>query len=89
HVVVGKELRGHGLGRRLAAEGLRLAEGLGVRRVMTQMTLDQLAAMRTFRTLGFVPVAVLHDQVVDTNGETYDLLLMHQEVAGAGAAPPA
>ncbi len=56
---------------------------------MTQMTLDQLAAMRTFRTLGFVPVAVLHDQVVDTNGETYDLLLMHQEVAGAGAAPPA
>lgn len=87
HVVVGKETRGQGIGTQLAAEGLRLAAGLGVRRVMTQMTLDQPSALRTFRSLGFVPVAVLHDQVIDTNGETYDLLLMHHEVtASSGAA---
>jgi len=93
HVVVGEETRGQGIGTQLAAEGLRLAAGLGVRRVMTQMTLDQPSALRTFRPLGFVPVAVLHDQVIDTNGETYDLLLMHHEVTassgGAGAASPA
>ncbi len=81
HVVVGAAWRGHGLGHRLASEGLSLAGGLGVRRVMTQMTLDQIAAMRTFRALAFVPVAVLHDQVSDTNGETYDLLLMHRDIA--------
>ncbi len=81
HVVVGESWRGRGLGHRLASEGLTLAQGLGVRRVTTQMTLDQIAAMRTFRALAFVPVAVLHDQVSDTNGETYDLLLMHRDIA--------
>ena len=81
HVVVGESRRGRGLGHRLASEGLTLAQGLGVRRVTTQMTLDQIAAMRTFRALAFVPVAVLHDQVSDTNGETYDLLLMHRDIA--------
>lgn len=89
HVVVGEGTRGQGLGKQLAAEGLRLAAGLGVRRVMTQMTLDQPAALRTFRTLGFVPVAVLHDQVIDTDGETYDLLLMHHEAAAGADAPGA
>ncbi len=39
HVMVGEGTRGLGLGKQLAAEGLRLAAGLGVRRVMTQMTL--------------------------------------------------
>ena len=80
HVVVGTSWRGHGLGHRLASEGLTLARGLGVRRATTQMTLDQIAAMRTFRALAFVPVAVLHDQVSDTNGQTYDLLLMHRDL---------
>jgi hypothetical protein len=57
------------------------------------MPLNQPSALRTSRSLGFVPVAVLHDQVIDTNGETYDLLLMHHEVTAssgaAGAASPA
>lgn len=88
HVIVGVGSRGVGLGHQLASEGLKLAAGLGARRVMTQMTLDQVAAMRTFRGLAFIPVAVLHDQVIDTNGETYDLLLMHHEVPGAGGTPP-
>jgi RimJ/RimL family protein N-acetyltransferase len=79
-VVVGEPARGHGLGRQLTAEAFRVAADLGVRRVVAQMTLDQIAAIRVFRRLGFVPLAVLADQVIDTDGTTYDLLVMHQDV---------
>jgi len=79
-VVVGEATRGLGLGRQLTVEAFRVAADLGVRRVIANMTLDQLAAIRVFRRLGFVPLAVLADQVVDTDGTTYDLLVMHQDV---------
>ncbi len=79
-VVVGEAARGLGLGRQLTTEAFRVAADLGVRRVIANMTLDQLAAIRVFRRLGFVPLAVLADQVVDTDGTTYDLLVMHQDV---------
>lgn len=79
-VVVGEQARGLGLGRQLTAEAFRVAADLGVRRMIANMTLDQLPAIRVFRRLGFVPLAVLADQVVDTDGTTYDLLVMHQDV---------
>lgn len=80
-VVVGADARGGGLGRELTIEAFRVAADLGVRRVVAQMTLDQPAAIRVFRRLGFVPLAVLADQVIDADGATYDLLTMHQDVA--------
>ena len=68
----------------MAMEAFRIAVDLGVTRVMAQMTMDQLAAIRTFRELGFTPMAILHDQVVDDDGAAYDLILMYQEVSSFG-----
>ncbi|MEX0599229.1 MAG: GNAT family N-acetyltransferase [Rhodothermales bacterium] len=81
-VIVGERMRHHGLGRCLTEEAFRIADDMGVMRMLAQMTLDQQSAMHTFRHLGFVPLAILHDQVVDEDGQTYDLVLMHQDVAG-------
>lgn len=80
-VVVGEGARGRQLGRHLTAEAFRVAVDMGVTRMIAQMTLDQIAAMRTFRRLGFTPLALLHDQVIDDDGKRYDLIMMHQEVA--------
>ena len=80
-VVVGEAGRGHGLGRQLTAEAFRVAFDMGVTRMLAQMTFDQLPAIRTFRRLGFTPFALLPDHVVDDDGRSYDLILMHQEVA--------
>ncbi|MBM3140348.1 MAG: GNAT family N-acetyltransferase [Chloroflexi bacterium] len=80
-VVVGEAFRGVGLGRHLTAEAFRIAADMGVTRMVAQMTMDQLAAIRTFRRLGFTPMALLPGHVVDEDGRSYDLMLMHQEVA--------
>ena len=80
-VVIGESMRGHHLGHYLTADAFRIAVDLGVTRVMAQMTIDQLAAIRTFRELGFTPMAILHDHVVDDDGVAFDLVLMHQEVS--------
>jgi L-amino acid N-acyltransferase YncA len=80
-VVVGESMRGRGLGRKLTEEAFRVAVDMGVTRMLAQMTFDQLAAIHTFRRLGFTPLALLHDHVVDEDGRPYDLILMHQEVA--------
>lgn len=80
-VVVGEAARGSGLSRELIAEAFRNAATIGVQRLNAQMTLDQHGAMRLFREFGFSPLAVLPDQVIDQDGETFDLLIMHQDVA--------
>ena len=80
-VIVGESMRHHGLGRLLTEEAFRIAEDLGVKRMLAQMTLDQQSAIQTFRSLGFVPLAILHNQVIDQDGRTCDLMLMHQDVA--------
>lgn len=80
-VVVAESMRGRGLGRLLTAEAFRVAVDMGVTRMIAQMTFDQLAAIHTFRRLGFTPLALLPDHVVDEDGAPHDLLVMHQEVA--------
>ena len=79
-VVVGENARGHGLGGHLTAEAFRVAVDMGVTRMLAQMTLDQVAAIETFRHMGFTPLAVLEGHVLDDDGKSSDLLLMHQEV---------
>jgi L-amino acid N-acyltransferase YncA len=79
-VVVAQPLRGSGLGRELIARAFRAATTAGVQRITAQMTFDQLSAIRVFRELGFSPLAVLPDQVIDQDGTTYDLLIMHEDV---------
>lgn len=78
-VVVAQAVRGSGLGRELIVAAFRAAASVGVRRINAQMTLDQQGAIRIFRELGFSPLAVLPDQVMDQDGTTFDLLVMHQD----------
>jgi L-amino acid N-acyltransferase YncA len=79
-VVVGPEARHHGFGLRLTEEAFRAAEDLAVMRMVARMTLDQAGAIDLFRGLGFVPMAILPDQVIDQDGKRYDLLMMHQDI---------
>jgi len=79
-VVVGPDARGQGLGRALTAEAFRIAEDLGVRKMVAQMTIDQQGALHTFKRFGFTSEALLHDQVLDADGTTLDLVVMSQDV---------
>ena len=79
-VVVGPEARHHGFGLRLTEEAFRAAEDMAVIRMLARMTLDQAGAIELFRSLGFVPLAILADQVIDQDGKRYDLLMMHQDI---------
>ena len=79
-VIVGPTARHHGFGLRLTEEAFRAAEDLAVMRMMARMTLDQSGAIQLFRSLGFVPMAILPDQVMDQDGKRYDLLMMHQDI---------
>ncbi len=80
-VIVSEPMRHHGFGRELTEEAFRIAEDLGVTRMLAQMTLDQQSGIDMLRGLGFTPIAILHDHVIDADERTYDLLLMHQDVA--------
>jgi RimJ/RimL family protein N-acetyltransferase len=76
------KFRGHGLGRRLAAEIFDLARRLGIKKVTAQMTTDQTAARAAFEHLGFQVEAVLTDWVEDRRGHPRDLIIMTHDMAG-------
>ena len=80
-VLVGEGARGSGVGRALTQEAFRVAADTGVRKMIARMTLDQPAAIHVFRRLGFRSVALLPDHVVDSSGNSYDLVVMEQDVA--------
>lgn len=79
-VIVGPDARHLGFGLRLTEEAFRAAEDLAVMRMVARMTLDQAEAIALFRGLGFVPMSILPDQVVDQDGRRFDLLMMHQDI---------
>ncbi|WBL36363.1 hypothetical protein O0235_01965 [Tepidiforma flava] len=77
----GGELAGKGLGRLLTQEAFANALGLGIEKMIAQMTLDQKGAIATFEGLGFRPEALLRDQVKDRDGNKHDLLVLSHDVA--------
>ena len=81
-VNVSPEYRGKGLGRILTARIFDLARGLGLRKLMVNMTADQHGAQAAFRHLGFVPEALLADYVEDRNGTPRDLVIMSFTIDG-------
>jgi len=74
--------RARGLGRTLTAQIFDLARGLGLRKLMANMTTDQHGAQAAFRRLGFVPEALLADYVEDRNGTPRDLVMMSFDIGG-------
>ncbi|HMO46421.1 MAG TPA: GNAT family N-acetyltransferase [Rubrivivax sp.] len=80
-VLVAPDWRGCGLGRALIQECFALALGLGLEKLMVQMTLDQSAAIAVFEELGFRAEAVLRKQLRDRDGVVHDLALFSHDIA--------
>jgi L-amino acid N-acyltransferase YncA len=81
-VNVGASYRARGLGRILTSQIFDLARGLGLRKLMANMTTDQHGAQAAFRRLGFIPEALLADYVEDRNGKPRDLVMMSYDIGG-------
>lgn len=81
-VNVGARYRARGLGRSLTSQIFDLARGLGLRKLMANMTTDQHGAQAAFRRLGFIPEALLADYVEDRNGTPRDLVMMSYDIGG-------
>jgi L-amino acid N-acyltransferase YncA len=81
-IQVGARYRSHGLGRALAGEIFSVAQELGLRKIVAQMTSDQKGAIATFERLGFQPEALLQDFVMDRAGRTHDRVVMSYDVHG-------
>jgi len=81
-VLVGRDHRGIGLGKRLTNEAFAIAKDLGLRKITAQMPTEQRGARGVFERLGFRPEALLADHVMSRDGQTHDLLIMSYDVAG-------
>ena len=81
-VNVSAAYRARGLGRSLTSQIFDLARGLGLRKLMANMTTDQHGAQAAFRRLGFIPEALLADYVEDRNGTPRDLVMMSYDIDG-------
>jgi L-amino acid N-acyltransferase YncA len=79
-VLVSEAMRGKGLGRLLTQEAFAVALGLGIEKMMAQMTLDQKGAIAVFEGMGFHPEALLRDHVRDRDGNKHDLLVLSRDV---------
>ena len=81
-VLVGREQRGIGLGKRLTNEAFAIAKDLSLKKITAQMPTEQRGARQVFERLGFRPEALLADHVMSRDGHTHDLLIMSYDVAG-------
>lgn len=79
-IIVGTPYRGTGLGGVLATEILDVAREAGLSKIVAQMPRDQAGARSVFRKLGFDLESMLADWVIDTAGNTHDLVIMAYEV---------
>jgi RimJ/RimL family protein N-acetyltransferase len=80
-VLVAPAWRGKGLGRELIRQCFAQALQLGLRKLVAQMTVDQVAAIAVFEELGFRAEALLRDHVQDREGQLHDLALLSHDVA--------
>jgi L-amino acid N-acyltransferase YncA len=81
-LLVGRELRGKGLGRLLANEVIQLAQAKGLQKLVARMAVEQKGAQHVFERLGFRAEALLTDFVMDRHGRTHDLIVMTHDVTG-------
>ena len=80
-VVVLPAVRGNGLGRLLSQEAFAVAVGLGIEKMIAQMTTDQRGAIAVFETMGYRGEALLRDHVRDRDGVKHDLVILSHDVA--------
>jgi L-amino acid N-acyltransferase YncA len=85
-VLVAPAWRGRGLGRVLIQESFVQALELGLEKLCVQMTVDQVAAISVFESLGFRAEALLRKHVKDREGRTHDLALLSHDVGAVHSA---
>jgi|TARA_B110000908_G_scaffold153374_1_gene189859 L-amino acid N-acyltransferase YncA len=81
-VNVSSSYRARGLGKNLTSEIFDVAQSIGVKKLLANMTPDQHGAQAAFRRLGFIPEALLADYVEDRNGTCRDLVIMSYDIDG-------
>ncbi len=81
-VNVSSDYRARGLGKNLTSEIFDVAQHIGVKKLLANMTPDQHGAQAAFRRLGFIPEALLADYVEDRNGTCRDLVIMSYDIDG-------
>jgi RimJ/RimL family protein N-acetyltransferase len=79
-VLVAPSARSIGLGRQMVQQAFRLAVGLGMDKIVAQMTTDQVGAIQVFEGLGFKAEALLRDHVKDRDGSKHDLVMLCHDV---------
>lgn len=75
-VLVDREMRGEGIAKRLIAELFHIAREMKLDRVFCQIPGDQARVRNLFEELGFQSEAILGHWLMNTAGETHDLLIM-------------
>ncbi|MFM9977787.1 MAG: N-acetyltransferase family protein [Sphingomonadaceae bacterium] len=75
-LLVAANWRGHGLGRVLLEESIRLAAERGATKLVARMTPDQRGAIALFEETGFRGEAMLRDQVRSRDGALHDLAIL-------------
>jgi len=84
-LLVSVDHRGKGVGRELLKETLRIALGLGLKKLVAQMTADQTGAIALFESVGFRGEAMLRNHVMDQQGELHDIAMLSYDVARVNA----
>jgi L-amino acid N-acyltransferase YncA len=79
-VLVSPASRRTGLGRALVQACFAQALERGLKKLVAQMTTDQVAAIAVFEELSFRAEALLHRQVADWDGNMYDLVVLSHDV---------
>lgn len=81
-LLLSPQVRGLGLGLRLANELFALAKEKGLQKIVARMATGQQSAIQVFEKLGFKPEALLADYVMARDGQTHDLMVMSYDVTG-------
>lgn len=84
-MIVSPANRSRGIGAELARRALQRAVELGLEKVTVETLAEQQGVIDLFRGLGFVPEALLADQVVDALGGVHDLIVLANPVQRAWA----
>jgi ribosomal protein S18 acetylase RimI-like enzyme len=75
-MIVAPAHRSQGIGAVLARRALQGAVGMGLEKVTVEALAEQQGVIDLFRGLGFVPEALLADQVRDAAGAVHDLIVL-------------
>ena len=79
--VVSQSVRGLGVGRALTQETFALALGMGLEKLVVQMTVDQVSGIALFEGMGFRGEALLREHVRDLDGNKHDIVVLGHNVA--------